>query len=185
MKTIKTPIIPRHQTFVEIKDQPHELDYKAICVFSALGFFLDTDTYWKDKKVLPPASINKIDDAGYLISSKPWFEWHYKPRQISLKEATDNFGELFEEIIKEQCNDKKVILPISGGLDSRSQAVALHKLGVAVKSYSYSFENGYNEAGISKKIAEKCDFPICIYNDKYYMKWNKIEELARINECYS
>ena len=51
MKTIKTPIIPRHQTFVEIKDQPHELDYKAICVFSALGFFLDTDTYWKDKKV--------------------------------------------------------------------------------------------------------------------------------------
>ena len=89
MKTIKTPIIPVEQTFIKVKNQPHKLDYKAICVFGALGFFLDTDTYWKDKKVLPPASINKIDDAGYLISSKPLFKWYYKPRQISLKEATE------------------------------------------------------------------------------------------------
>lgn len=185
MKTIKTPIIPIVQNFINVKDQPHELDYKAICVFSALGFFLDTDTYWKDKKVLPPASINKIDDAGFLISSKPWFKWYYKPKQISLKEATDNFGELFEEIIKEQCNDKKVILPISGGLDSRSQAVALHKLGVEVNTYSYSFENGYNEAGISKKIAEKCNFLFQEFTIPKNYLWNKIEELARINECYS
>ena len=185
MKTIKTPIIPVEQTFINLKDQPHELDYKAICVFSALGFFLDTDTYWKDKKVLPPASINKIDDAGYLISSKPWFEWYYKPKQINLNEATTNFGELFEEIVKEQCKDKKVILPISGGLDSRSQAVALHKLGVAVKSYSYSFENGYNEAGISKKIAEKCDFPFQEFTVSKSYLWNKINELATINKCYS
>ena len=83
MKTIKTPIIPIEQTFVNIKDQSHKLDYKAICVFSALGFFLDTDTYWKDKKVLPAASINKIDDDGYLISSEPWFVWHYNPKEIS------------------------------------------------------------------------------------------------------
>ena len=185
MKTIKTPIIPIVQTFINVKDQPHELDYKAISVFSALGFFLDTDTYWKDKKVLPPASINKIDDAGYLISSKPWFEWYYKPKQINLNEATTNFGELFEEIVKEQCKDKKVILPISGGLDSRSQAVALHKLGVAVKSYSYSFENGYNEAGISKKIAEKCDFPFQEFTVSKSYLWNKINELATINKCYS
>lgn len=185
MKTIKTPIIPIEQTFINVKDQPNELDYKAICVFSALGFFLDTDTYWKDKKVLPPASINKIDDAGYLISSKPWFEWYYKPKQINLKEATTNFSELFEEIVKEQCKDKKVILPISGGLDSRSQAVALHKLGVEVNTYSYSFENGYNEAGISKKIAEKCNFSFQQFTIPKNYLWDKIEELARINECYS
>ena len=185
MKTIKTPIIPIVQTFINVKDQPHELDYKAICVFSALGFFLDTDTYWKDKKVLPPASINKIDDAGYLISSKPWFEWYCKPKQINLKEATTNFSELFEEIVEEQCKDKKVILPISGGLDSRSQAVALHKLGVAVKSYSYSFENGYSEAGISKQIAKKCNFLFQEFTIPKNYLWNRIDELATINKCYS
>lgn len=185
MKTIKTPIIPIEQTFVKIKGQPHELDYNAICIFSALGFFLNTDTYWKDKKVLPAASINTIDNDGYLISSESWFEWYYKPKQISLKEATDNFSQLFEEIIKEQCNGEKVILPVSGGLDSRSQAVALHKLDIDVKSYSYSFENGYNEAGISKKIAEKCNFSFQEFSIPKNYLWDKIEELARINECYS
>ena len=52
MKIIKTPIIPIKQSFVKIKGSPHELDYKAICIFCALGS-LDTDTYWKDTKVLP------------------------------------------------------------------------------------------------------------------------------------
>lgn len=185
MKTIKTPIIPIEQTFINVKDEPHELDYKAICMFGALGFFLDTDTYWKDKKVLPPASINKIDADGFLVSSEPWFKWYYKPKQISLKEATDSFGELLEEIIKEQCNEKKVILPISGGLDSRSQAVALHKLGVEVNTYSYSFENGYNEAGISKQIAKKCNFLFQEFTIPKNYLWNKIDELATINKCYS
>ena len=81
MQTIKTPIIPTHQTIVKIKGEKHELDYKAICIFSAFGFFLDRDTYWKDEKVLAPATINTIDDDGYLIDSKPWFQWYYKPKE--------------------------------------------------------------------------------------------------------
>ena len=40
MKTIKTPIIPLRPTFVKVKNQKnHDLDYKAICIFSAIGFF--------------------------------------------------------------------------------------------------------------------------------------------------
>ena len=185
MKRIKTPIIPIKQTFVKVKKQPHELDHKAICVFSALGFFLDTDTYWKNQKVLPPASINLIDDEGYFISSDPWFEWYNAPKEISLKDAVKKFGNLFEEILKKQCKGKKVILPISGGLDSRSQAVALHNLGISVNSYSYSYENGYYESGISKKIAKKCNFPFNEFTVKKSYLWNKIEDLAKINECYS
>ena len=185
MKTIKTSIIPIEQTFVKIKDQSHELDYNAICVFIALGFFLDTDTYWKDKKVLPAASINKIDDDGFLVSSEPWFEWHYKPKNKSLENVTNEFSDLFEKIVSEQCIDKKVILPVSGGLDSRSQAVALHKLGIEVNTYSYSFENGYNEAGISKKIAKKCNFLFQEFTIPKNYLWDKIDELSAINSCYS
>tara|TARA_B100000780_G_scaffold278270_1_gene251259 strand:- start:9078 stop:10481 length:1404 start_codon:yes stop_codon:yes gene_type:complete len=185
MKTIKTPIIPLEQTFVKVKDQPHELDYKAICVFSVLGFFLDTDTYWKDRMVLPPASINKIDDVGYLISSEPWFEWYYKPKTTNLDKVTSEFSDLFEKIIGEQCINKKIILPISGGLDSRTQAVALYKLGVQVNSYSYSFEDGYDEASISRKIADYCGFSFKGYTIKKEYLWSKIEELANINKCYS
>ena len=58
--------------------------------------------------MLPPACINKIDNDGFLVSSEPWFDWYYKPKHISLNEATNNFSQLFEEIIKEQCIDKKL-----------------------------------------------------------------------------
>lgn len=185
MKQIKTPIIPHKSTFVKVKHKPHELDYQAICVFSALGFFLDTDTYWKDTKVLPPATINKIDDKGYWISSEPWFKWHYTPQKIDLNTATNQFAELFEEIVKKQSENKDIILPLSGGLDSRSQAVALKKIGAKVNSYSYSFEGGYKESGISKKIAKECDFPFKDFTIKKSYLWDKISDLAKINQCYS
>ena len=185
MQTIKTPIIPTHQTIVKIKGEKHELDYKAICIFSAFGFFLDRDTYWKDEKLLAAGTINNIDNDGYLIDSKPWFQWYYKPRKVSLKQSAKEFQQLFESIVREQSDGKDIILPLSGGLDSRSQAVALKKCNAHVKSYSYSFQNGFRESDISKKIANTCGFFFKEFTiDNGYL-WSKVEELAAINECYS
>jgi hypothetical protein len=184
-KQIKTPIIPRFQTIVKVKNEPHILDYKAICIYSALGFFLDTDTYWKDEKVLAPASVNTIDEEGYLIKSEPWFKWYYKPKVISLEEATNEFASLFEKIVDEQSSGKKNTLPLSGGLDSRTQAVALHKLNANVTAYSYSFENGYKESSISKKLAKVGGFPFSEFTIPRSYLWNSIDELASINKCYS
>jgi hypothetical protein len=48
MKSLKTPIIPGKATFIGEKKA---LDYEAICVFVATGFFLDDDTYFKKLKV--------------------------------------------------------------------------------------------------------------------------------------
>ena len=185
MKVIKTDIIPQKQTFVKIKNRTHTFDYKAICIFSALGFFLDDDTYWLDTKVLKPATINKIDKDGFLVSSEKWFNWHYTPRDISLDKTVLEFTEIFEKNIKNQTKGKKVILPLSGGLDSRTQAVALSKIKADVNSYSYSFENGFKEAEISKKIANKLNFPFQDFKIKKGYLWSKIEDLATINKCYS
>ena len=123
-KDIKTDIIPINNTFAAI-DRPNVLHLEAICVFCATGFFLDQDTYWKHKIVLPPASIAKIDAEGHVVESSKWFKWHYTPREISFREALDEYSNLFETIIGEQTENRKVILPLSGGLDSRTQAVAL------------------------------------------------------------
>ncbi|MFQ3181101.1 MAG: hypothetical protein ACI9Z4_000692 [Polaribacter sp.] len=185
MKTIKTPILPVKPYFVKVKNQPHELDYKAICVFSAFGFFLNTDTYWKDEKVLVPGSISTIDDEGYLIDSNYWFKWYYKPQKINLEKAVEDFGALFEKIVSKQSLNRKVILPLSGGLDSRSQAVALNKIGADVKSYSYSFENGYKESNISKKIAKSCNFPFKEFTITKSYLWDRVHDLSKINGCYS
>src|SRR5690606_30849221 len=87
--------------------------------------------------------------------------------------------------IQEQVQDKKVILPLSGGLDSRTQAVALHQLQKEVHSYSYSFQNGLNESDYGRKIANACHFPFSDLTIPNGYLWNKIEKLAQLNGCYS
>src|SRR5690606_17993511 len=119
---------------------------------------LETDTYWKNKKVLPAASENTLDENGFLMESKPLFQWHYSPRNISFETALEEFTALSEQIIAEQVKDNKVILPLSGGLDSRTQAVALAKLKNPITAYSYSFKGGFSESEIGKKIAKVCGF---------------------------
>jgi hypothetical protein len=184
MKTIRTPVIPKRPTLVKI-DTVHELHLEAICIFAAIGFFLDEDTYWKDFKCLQPASDHRFNASKNLIDSKPWFQWHYSPRDISFNQALDEFTTLFETIIKEQTQGQKVLLPLSGGLDSRTQAAALQRINADVVSYSYAFENGYPETKIAKEIAKVCDFDFkafCI--PKGYL-WEQLDALASLNGCYS
>ncbi|HXK00001.1 MAG TPA: asparagine synthase-related protein [Gelidibacter sp.] len=179
MKQIKTSVIPTNQTYVKVR-APHELDKKAICIFAATSYFLGTDTYWKDEKVLPPGTINTIDDKGNWVDSQPWFKWHYSPRDISFDQAVNEFTELFHTICKEQASNDTVLLPLSGGLDSRTQAVAYSKLGNPVLSYSYSFHNGYKEGIIAKKIAEVLGYK---YNDMTIREgylWDKVDQLAKL-----
>ena len=184
-KKIKTPIIPTNQTFVKVKGEPHELDHKAICLFAATGFFWDDSTYWKDTKVLRPATVNEIDEEGFLVKSEPWFQWYYSPKEQEFQKSVQQHQELLEQIIDEQIGDQQAILPLSGGLDSRSQAVALHKLGKQVTSYSYSFQGGYKEHQISQQIAKACDFQFQAFEIPPNYLWDKIEDLAEINQCYS
>lgn len=184
MKTIKTEIIPVEQTFAKLK-KPHNLNYEAICIYAALGFFLDQDCFFKNEVCLRPATVNTVDDNGFLIESKPWFTWHYTPREITFNKALDHFSDLFETIINDQTNGKKVILPLSGGLDSRTQAAALSNLNKDVSAYSYQFENGYNETAIAEQIAKVCNFEFEKFEIRKGYLWNTIKDLARINSCYS
>lgn len=181
---IKTAIIPKKQTFAKV-NAPHELNLEAICVFAAIGFFLDKDTYWKDEIVLAPASIHHLDDNGFLVDSKPWFQWHYTPRDLTFDEAQAEFAHLFETIIKEQTDGKRVILPLSGGLDSRTQAVALKQLNAEVFAYSYKFKNGYNETRIAKQIADAAQFEYRDYEISKGYLWNAIDSLFELNKGYS
>lgn len=179
MKTIKTSILPTHPQYVKI-DATHELDKKAICIFAATSYFLGTDTYWKDEKVLPPGTINTIDNQGFWVESKPWFEWYYRPRDISFDQAVAEFTELFQTICKEQAGDRTVLLPLSGGLDSRTQAVAYSKLKHPVVSYSYSFHNGYKEGAIARLIAKELHYEYRDMTIPTGYLWDRIEELGKL-----
>ncbi len=181
MNVIKTNIIPHNPTFVGEKKT---LDYKAICVFAATGFFLDDDTYFKELKVLKPAHECQIENNA-VVAEKPYFKWHYSPIERPLSQIVAEFAHLYETIIKEQVGDRQVILPLSGGLDSRTQAAALHHLGNKVQAYGYAFKDGHDETYYGKKIAKACDFPFEDWKVSHGYLWDKVEDLASVNGCYS
>lgn len=183
--TIKTPILPSKQRFAKVKNATHELNLKAICVFVATGFFLDDDTYWKDEVCLLPGHNYVLDEDNVVVDKEPWFHWHYSPQNISFDDAKNSYISLLKEITKDQVGDNTVILPLSGGLDSRSQALILKDLDNDVSAFSYSFKNGYPEHKISKQIAEVCGFKFLPLEIPEGYLWNSIDELAHINNCYS
>ncbi len=181
MNLIKTHIIPKK---VQLIGEPKTLDYKAICVFTALGFFLEDDTYYVEQKALQPATEYQLEN-NRVVSQKPYFKWYYQPVERSLQQITKEFATLFEQILTEQAAGQRVILPLSGGLDSRTQACGLQHLGAEVHSYSYQFEGGHPETAYAKKIAQVCRFPFESWSVPPGYLWDCIDELATLNGCYS
>ncbi|MDT0295736.1 asparagine synthase-related protein [Mesonia ostreae] len=182
---ITTPIIPVRQRIAIRPNTAHEIDKKALCIYAATGFFLGEDSFYQDEQVLQPGRQYTLNEKRHITASKVNFEWHYSPRNISFQTAVDEFTELYEQIVKEQTGNKRVLLPLSGGLDSRSQAAALHHLGADVHSYSYSFAGGFKEHKISEQIAKVCNFKFDAYLIPKSYLWDSIQELSEINGCYS
>jgi hypothetical protein len=178
-----SPVIPIKQQFI---GKTTTLNYEAICVFIATGFFLDTDTYYKEQQVLQPARHYELDiNSQNILSETPYFKWHYAPKERSFDSVVTEFGDLFESVIKEQTQGKQVILPLSGGLDSRTQAVALKRIDAKVQAYGYTFDGGHDETLYGKQIAQICNFPFESLTVQSGYLWDCIEQLATINGCYS
>lgn len=185
MKTIKTPIISLEQRFAKRADVSRQIDKKALCIFAASGFFLEGDSFYTDDQVLQPGRNYVLDGDQNIKKQTPYFKWFHRPRDISFSTALDEFTDLFEAIVKEQIGKNKVLLPLSGGLDSRSQAVALKHLGADVHSYSYSFAGGFKEHKISEQIANACKFRFDPFIIPPNYLWDVLDDAANINQCYS
>lgn len=179
---ITTGIIPSKQQF--IGDQK-TLDYKALCVFVACGFFLDNDTFFKEQKVLKPATSYKLDNKKEILTEKKYFKWHYSPIERSFDQVLNEFKTLFEDIIYNSLNGRNVILPLSGGLDSRTIAVALKRLKILTSTFSYSFEGGHNESSYAKAIAHSCDFNFTSLKVKEGYLWDRVNDISKLTGCYS
>ena len=182
MAGCRNNIIPVKPLFQGVRKN---IDKKAVAIFTATGFFLDQDTYYKEQRALKPGHNYSVDQFGNYDEGTPYFNWSYNPIDRPFDQIVEEFKQLFEEIIKEQTNGVKVILPLSGGLDSRTQAVALKNLKAEVNSYSYEFEGGYQEAKISEQIAQIQGFDFKKFTIQRSYLWECIDDLAEINQCYS
>src|SRR3989338_5947551 len=165
------------------KETTHlELNLEAVCIFAACGFFFDYDTYFKNIQALKPATEYTVDSTGKILNSRLYWQWYYVPRSISFETALDEFSQILENMIGNATKGKKVILPLSGGLDSRTLAAALPK-DSDVHAFSYEFSGGPHESYYGQKIAYARNFPFSAYQVPAGYLWNKIQALAKANQC--
>ncbi|WP_299399490.1 asparagine synthase-related protein [uncultured Gelidibacter sp.] len=119
------------------------------------------------------------------MDKNQYFKWYYEPKKASFDEILEDYIELLTKIMSEQSQGRQIILPLSGGLDSRSQAKVLKDLGANVQSYSYEFKDGYPETKIAEKIAQNCGFEFTALKIPKGYLWNKIDDIAKLNGCFS
>ena len=149
---------------------PHnELNLEAICFWFSTGFFFKDDNFLLD---------SEHDD----LINDVYEGWHYKPKDISFEKVVSQFGDLFESLIRRKISGKNIILPLSGGLDSRTLAAAL-KDNKNVIAYSYEFEGGKKETEYARKIAEVYGWEFYSYIIPRGYLWTKIDQLSKINQC--
>ena len=168
---IERKFVFNNETKIIIPDYGKDIDLPSIAEWIACGFFLGDQNFTKK-----PYGSN----VGYSYKSN----WYYEPRDISLKDAVDEFASIFESLINNRVEYKNIILPLSGGLDSRTIAAALRDTKNIV-TYSYEFPCGIKETKYAKDISEEMGWPFYDYLIPQGYLWEKIEKLAEINLCQS
>ena len=101
----------------------------SISQFLLLGYMLGERTLFKEIKQLRPASLLIVN--GYSLSVSVLHQFNFQNRENSSKDFETNLTELdhlFSKACKDRFkNDKKNIVTLSGGLDSRMVAACMHK----------------------------------------------------------
>ena len=148
-----------------------DLDLISIAEWIACGFFLGDGNFTK-----------RLNSQEKFISNKK--HWYYQPRDISFNSAVEEFTHIFENLINNNIGRKKIILPLSGGIDSRTIASALRKSDNVV-AYSYEFSGGVKETKYARSISKEMGWPFYDYLIPKGYLWEKIDELSDINFCQS
>lgn len=129
--------------------------------FLATGYFTGGETLFKEINQVDSGQIVYIDKLKNNFKNK-YYNYFVKPSLKEIdKDDFDSIEELSDRVFKrliQSVNNKTIVVPLSGGYDSRYIVAMLKKLGYKkVICFSYGKKTSY-EAKISKNVAEKLGF---------------------------
>ncbi len=135
-----------------------ELDRQAVASFFGLGFFLDDRTYYTDTRILLPRSIYRFDGQGNQIEHRFYFSWHHTVDQTrTYGETVEEYDTLLRQAVRRCTATGRTVLPLSGGLDSRSLAAVVPP-GPSTVVYSYGYSPDSVETQIASRVARARGF---------------------------
>ena len=144
-----------------LKSKLDKINQNQLQAFRMSGYTINHETLWYN--------INNLKNSSYLLCRKynkplikqyfvyqPWKIKNYSLLKFS-KILKIEINKLFLNIIKE-AQGRKIIIPLSAGLDSRLIISGLHKFNYKnVKCFSYGLKDNF-ESVTAKKIAKKLGY---------------------------
>ena len=136
-----------------------EIDYQALSVFLRLGNYIGDSTPFLKIKRIHPFSRYVFDNNGLKIEK---YKINVQICHLDRDEAIRHYAELFQNSIERFASvaKKNVVVPLSGGKDSRHILFSLLATGrvpdfcITVDDISRKFEQ---EVSIAKDICAQCD----------------------------
>lgn len=170
--------------FAELaRESERKLDWEGLAGFFGLGFFPGDRTYYRDIRILRPASVYEFDGAGRKISERRYWEWFHKPdERRSEADTIAEFGSVLREVLADQTREGRVALPLSGGLDSRTVAACLPEEAKPF-SYGYGYTENSIEIGIARQVAEAAGLRFRGHVIRPYL-FDRLDLVAGATECF-
>lgn len=151
------------------------LDWKAIASFCAFGFFIEDCTYFTDVRILLPHSVYRLNDRGELQERRSYWDWHHTVEvKRTYEDTVVDYDRLLRQAVKRCASPGRIILPISGGLDSRSLAAVLPD---HTQSYSYGYTLDSIETRIAEQVAKARHFPFTAHTLRPYL-FERLDEIV-------
>lgn len=135
-----------------------ELDWVGITGFCGFGFYPGDRTMFDDVRILRPATRTVFDEQGVVISAQRYWDWWHDPDPSRSDDGlVDEFHDIWTRTMHQQLAGTRSVVPISGGLDSRTVFAAAAPLDGAiadpVRTMTYGYDAKSPEILISRRVA--------------------------------
>ena len=149
----------------------------AIIDFFLFGYLLGDNTFFEHIHQLPPASILEVLNSDMKLTK--YWDYEYVEEYVARpqEELIDELGALWQRAVERRIKKgEKIVMPLSGGLDSRAILAATLRCTSQDKIITFTFgEPGSFDFEIGRMVADKAsvkNIPLGVEKEDFEGQYN-------------